>query len=92
MNPKHIKKIEQVDRIAKAPYNFVELPEKVVEAEDLPSGDRYHLDRHTGRIECTLTTESPLYIRCGLTTEEFQAGTEAKDLPDFFLHRSTIQI
>lgn len=83
MNPKHIDNIPN-DRRAIAPYNFVELPEKVLEAEDLPSGDRYHLERHTGRIECTLTTESPLYIRCGLTTEEFQAGTEAKDLPDFF--------
>ena len=71
MNPKHIKEIKQSDRIAKAPYNFVELPAKVVEAEDLPSGDRYHPDRHTGRIECTLTTESPLYIRCGMTPENF---------------------
>jgi CRISPR-associated protein (TIGR03986 family) len=90
MNPKHIKEIRQTDRIAKAPYNFVELPEKVVEAQELPSGDRYHpnkdveIPRHTGRIECTLTTKSPLYIRCGLTTEEFKAGKEAKDLPDFF--------
>ncbi len=84
MNPKHIAKITEVDRIAKAPYNFVELPEKIVVAEDLPSGDSYHLDRHTGRIECALTTESPLYIRCGLTTEEFKAEKEAKDLPNFF--------
>jgi hypothetical protein len=64
MNPKHIDKVP-ADRRAIAPYNFVELPEKVVDAESLPDGDRYHSDRHTGKIECTLTTESPLYTRCG---------------------------
>ena len=85
MNPKHIKKIDKTDRIAKAPYNFVELPDKVVEAElPLPEGDRYHPEHNTGKIKCTLTTESLLYIRCGLTTKEFEAGKEAKDLPDFF--------
>ncbi|MGB3266166.1 MAG: TIGR03986 family CRISPR-associated RAMP protein [Microcoleus sp.] len=72
MNPKHIKQITDSERVAKAPYNFVELPEKVVEAElPLPEGDRYHLERHTGRIKCTLTTESPLYIRCGITPSDF---------------------
>ncbi|NET88352.1 MAG: TIGR03986 family CRISPR-associated RAMP protein [Kamptonema sp. SIO1D9] len=84
MSPKHIKKINGENRRAVAPYNFVELPEKVVEAQKLPSVDRYHCDRHTGRIECTLTTESPLYIRCGLTAEEFQQAKESKDLSDFF--------
>ncbi|MEG3966240.1 TIGR03986 family CRISPR-associated RAMP protein [Microcoleus sp. T2B6] len=84
MNPKHIGEVP-AHRRAIAPYNFVELPDTVVEAElPLPEGDRYHPDYHTGRIECTLTTESPLYIRCGLTTKEFQAIKEAKDLPDFF--------
>ncbi|MEG4228552.1 TIGR03986 family CRISPR-associated RAMP protein [Microcoleus sp. N9_B2] len=79
MNPKHIKEITQTDRIAKAPYNFVELPEKIVAAEDLPNGDRYHLERHTGRIECTLTTESPLYIRCGMIPTNF---TKYSELPE----------
>ncbi|MEG4496163.1 TIGR03986 family CRISPR-associated RAMP protein [Microcoleus sp. F10-C6] len=89
MNPKHIKKIEQVDRIAKAPYNFVELPDKVVEAEDLPNGDRYHLERHTGRIECTLTTKSQLYTRCGWSPKDFaEHGEKAfKDLPDDIKHK-----
>ncbi|GFE68270.1 TIGR03986 family CRISPR-associated RAMP protein [Chroococcus sp. FPU101] len=84
MNPKHIKNVPN-DRKAVAPYNFVELPEKVVEAQlPLPSGDCYHSDRNTGRIECTLTTESPLYTRCGMTPDEFKAGKESKDLPNFF--------
>ncbi|MFN6540723.1 MAG: TIGR03986 family CRISPR-associated RAMP protein [Nostoc sp. EkiNYC01] len=85
MNPKHISKVPD-DRKAIAPYNFVELPEKVVEVspESLPKENRYCENRYTGRIECTLTTESPLYIRCGLTKEEFECGAESKDLPDFF--------
>jgi CRISPR-associated protein (TIGR03986 family) len=94
MNPKHINCVPEfikddkgrdLPRRAIAPYNFVELPDQVVEAElPLPEGDRYYPNRYTGKIECTLTTESPLYIRCGLTTEEFQAEEESKDLPDFF--------
>lgn len=72
MNPKHIKCVPK-DKTARAPYNFVELPEKVVdvEAERLPGGDCYHLDRHTGVIKCILTTESPLYTRCGWIPEDF---------------------
>ncbi|MEG3858213.1 TIGR03986 family type III CRISPR-associated RAMP protein [Microcoleus sp. herbarium12] len=77
MNPKHIKKIETTDRIAKAPYNFVELPEKVVESElPLPEGDRYHSERNTGRIECTLTTKSQLYTRCAWSPDDFAKYSE----------------
>lgn len=88
MNPKHISEAPG-DRKAIAPYNFVELPEQVVTVlpESLPQRNRYYAqneNRYTGRIECILTTESPLYIRCGLTTEEFKAEKESKDLPDFF--------
>jgi CRISPR-associated protein (TIGR03986 family) len=89
MNPRHIKKINDSNRIAVAPYNFVELPNNIVEvkAESLPQHNIYYPEsenRYTGRIKCTLTTESPLYIRCGLTKEEFACGSESKDLPDFF--------
>lgn len=89
MNPRHIKKISDSKRIAVAPYNFVELPNDIVEvkAESLPQHNVYYPEsenRYTGRIKCTLTTESPLYIRCGLTKEEFASGAESKDLPDFF--------
>jgi CRISPR-associated protein (TIGR03986 family) len=89
MNPKHIDQVP-ADRRAIAPYNFVELPDKVVEAQELPSGDRYHpnkdveLPRHTGRIECTLTTESLLYTRSGWSPEDFsEYGEQAfNKLPD----------
>lgn len=98
MFPRHISKVEKpVTRIRKedgsqqeihgaiAPYNFVELPNKVVSAEPLPENDCYHHERHTGKIECTLTTESPLYIRCGLTPADFaefgDKSTSVADLP-----------
>jgi hypothetical protein len=89
MNPRHIKEISDPNRIAVAPYNFVELPNDIVEVtqDSLPQQNIYYPEsenRYTGKIECTLTTKSPLYIRCGLTKEEFECGTESKDLPDFF--------
>ncbi|MEH1966538.1 TIGR03986 family type III CRISPR-associated RAMP protein [Nostoc sp.] len=85
---KHIRQVTN-NKKAIAPYNFVELPDKIVSAEletngKLRDNNRYYSDRYTGRIECILTTSSPLYIRCGLTKEEFECGTEAKDLPDFY--------
>ncbi|MDZ4720652.1 MAG: TIGR03986 family CRISPR-associated RAMP protein, partial [Roseiflexaceae bacterium] len=86
-------------RAALAPYNFVPLPDRVVEAElPLPDHDRYYSSegekpRYTGRIACTLTTASPLYVRCGLTLNQFQAGLDAKDLSDFFfLHERSMPV
>lgn len=101
MNPKHNNDIpksitirersrdKDIQRQAVAPYNFVELPEKVLEVslDSLPKENSYYLrsdNRYTGRIECTLTTESPLYIRCGFTKDEFESGVKSKDLPNFF--------
>ena len=103
------------DRMAFAPYNFVPLPEKAVPAELVPEGQRilhqcaeapflvrhnqYFAERHTGTITCTLTTETPLYVRCGLTPAEFARSmreveeqqtapsaqaTPIKNKPDFF--------
>ena len=93
--------IKKIPRRAIAPYNFVELPDKVVEAEELPTGDRYYTDKHTGRIHCILTTESPLYTRCGWSPEDFaQYGDTAfKDLQNelkqkranFFINPATQQ-
>jgi CRISPR-associated protein (TIGR03986 family) len=100
MSPKHIHHVPE-NRKAVAPYNFVELPDTVVHAElekdgKLRNNDRYHQDRHTGRIKCTLTTSSPLYIRCGLTPEQYnfvqkqlREGKEISDYPDFFYNPVT---
>ncbi|WP_129675791.1 TIGR03986 family CRISPR-associated RAMP protein [Candidatus Chloroploca sp. Khr17] len=58
-------------RTAIAPYNFVPLPAKIVPAEAPERHDVYHTERHTGTITCTLTTESPLYVRCGFTPDAY---------------------
>lgn len=80
VTPKHLRDVPQ-DRQAVAPYNFVELPDKTVSVkEPLPDHNSYHSDRHTGKIECTLTTSSPLYIRCGLSPTEFKEfGSKKND-------------
>lgn len=71
------------DRIASAPYNFVPLPEVVVtaveSASELPDHDRYYPDRYTGYFEVTLTTMSPVYVRCPLTRQEFDLDEQNKD-------------
>ncbi|NUN51722.1 MAG: TIGR03986 family CRISPR-associated RAMP protein [Planctomycetaceae bacterium] len=93
------------DRRAEATYNFVPLPETVVRAyqsaEDLPSHAWYDTERNSGWFDVTLTTRSPLYIRCPLTSDEFErAETEkleqvddfrklARHTPHFFYTRDT---
>lgn len=54
---------------AKAPYNFVPLPEKVLTAEEFDAHDKYHADRHTGYIDLEIRTETPLYTRCAIPAE-----------------------
>jgi CRISPR-associated protein (TIGR03986 family) len=92
--PEH--KNPRPDRAAKAPYNFVPLPEKVVtvNASDLPDRDSFDPKRYTGWIVCNLTTESPLYVRAALEPEEFQRPEEVdqeldwedqvRNKPDFY--------
>jgi CRISPR-associated protein (TIGR03986 family) len=80
MPKQHIKNVSP-DRIATSPYNFVPLPETVVPAEksfDTLKHDRYIKNRNTGWINCTLITESPLYIRCGLSLKQFVAFGEKR--------------
>lgn len=83
MSPKHLKEVP-ADRIAVAPYNFVELPEQVVPAQPIPPANTYDSNLHTGWINCQLETSSALYIRCGLTAQQFSKREESKDKPDFF--------
>ena len=65
---------------ARAPYNFVPLPEKVVEARPPLEHDAYHADALSGTIECELETCSPTYVR-GLMTE-VQFRTTGQKKPD----------
>jgi CRISPR-associated protein (TIGR03986 family) len=76
---------------ARAPYNFVRLPEKVIGVREhyqalgldpaygLPPHDRFLSGKHwnSGYFDVTLTTESPLYIR-GLLNE-LQAREQKQD-------------
>jgi len=79
--PKH--RDPKARRKAKAPYNFVPLPEKALPAGKPRCQDVYHADFHTGWLDCVLTTSSPLYVRCGILSSQFDK-VEAKDLPKFF--------
>lgn len=67
---------------AKAPYNFVELPEKPLLVDAPPPRDRYHQDRHSGWLELEITAETPLYTRCALgadgAPEDFYHWGDAK--------------
>jgi len=60
------------ERIAKAPYNFVQLPHKVVEAIQPPDHDKYDPELNTGYIDCLITTETPMYIRGGMDPDFFR--------------------
>ncbi|NES17619.1 MAG: TIGR03986 family CRISPR-associated RAMP protein [Symploca sp. SIO3E6] len=73
MNPKHIDSLPK-KRQSFAPYNFIDLPdeEQVVLSQELPQQNIYYPQRHTGYIQCTLVTESPLYIRTGLLLNDFK--------------------
>jgi CRISPR-associated protein (TIGR03986 family) len=91
--PKEIVK----ERQALAPYNFVALPDRIVKVSSLsdelkerfpqaalPRQDSFNSQRHSGRIECTLTTSSPTYVRAALTIQQVKEGMKSKDTPDFF--------
>ena len=68
------------NRESKAPYNFVPLPEKVYPAPCVKKDHfaEYNSEAHTGWIDLTLTTETPLYIRCGPDVNDIceHEGTE----------------
>lgn len=57
---------------ARAPYNFIPLPEKVVPAPWLPDLDIYHQKALTCSIDVLLETLSPTYIRGMMTQDQFE--------------------
>jgi CRISPR-associated protein (TIGR03986 family) len=65
---------------ARAPYNFVPLPEKMVVARKPLDHDAYHNEGLTGWIDCELETCAPTYIR-GMMTE-LQYRTSGQKKPD----------
>lgn len=76
------------DPKARAPYNFVPLPDNprtfTASDEHMPDHDVYHDGRHSGYFDIRLTTESPLYIRGPRSIK--QQKDEAKNIADFFHH------
>lgn len=84
----------QRDRIAVAPYNFVSLPPepRTINPDDLQRclpHDRFVLrldDRpvYSGWFECTLTTETPCFIRGPISDKDDPGNKAVKDKPDFF--------
>lgn len=78
--PKHKNPTDR--NAARAPYNFVPLPEVVVKAvestDDLPDHNCYVDGRYTGHFEVTLTTKTPLYIRGGLSTKRLNDKTTSE--------------
>ena len=75
---KHIEHVSP-DRAAIAPYNFVELPERLVAAPTDHKGDHSNYIGHTGVIHCTLTAETPLYTRTALPLDLARALDKAKN-------------
>lgn len=84
------------DRLAVAPYNFVPLPARLRTVPQPPhhdrwcSHDRYSTKDDEGRqvysgwFECTLTTETPCYIRGPYRDTDNPELKPTKDRPDFF--------
>ncbi len=64
---------------ARAPYNFVPMPEKIVPAR-LPLLDHgsYHPEGVTGWIDCELQTCSPVYVRGMMTVDRFASLGQKK--------------
>lgn len=73
------------DREALAPYNFVSLPDKPSLISWKPIFDTYRSDYYTGEFVCTLTTETPVYIRGPLSPTDFQNGMDSKNKSSFSL-------
>lgn len=89
---RHVNPTPNANRTSKAPYNFIPLPEKVMtlSPDDLPRHDRYITGRYTGWIDLTITTETPLYVRCGPDVVDIRSedpGDSPADLTRKHRHR-----
>lgn len=70
--PRHIKpETNNSQKTAMAPYNFVPLPKKIytVDKKKLPTHDRFVEGAHSGHIDLTIKTLTPLFIRGPLVQE-----------------------
>jgi CRISPR-associated protein (TIGR03986 family) len=71
-------------RKARAPYNFVPLPDKLVTVDPPPPLHSYTPEigrkHYTGWFECDIETCSPIYVRGPLTLDEFEHTDRDKEL------------
>jgi CRISPR-associated protein (TIGR03986 family) len=65
---------------ARAPYNFVPLPNKIVPAREPLTHDRFHSEGLTGYLDCELETCSPVYVRGMMTRGLYEALSEKDEL------------
>jgi len=72
---------------AHAPYNFVPLPDRVLEAPSPPDASMYHEVRHTGHIDLRVEALTPLYVRGTASLD--QLATETKNLSAFYAPTGT---
>ncbi len=90
MKPMKNKNNQNKEIYSHAPYNFIPLNNKVVQAEEIPEFDKYHPERYTGYIDIEIETLTPLYIRDTLTEQEYkeklkmQKNEQQYINPDFF--------
>ncbi|GAB4400391.1 MAG: TIGR03986 family CRISPR-associated RAMP protein [Anaerolineales bacterium] len=76
--PKHSENIRD-NRTAKAPYNFVSLPDQIRYVKNVPHQHIFNEDHYTGRIICTLTNSTPMYVRAAQTKEEYEAKRQSRE-------------
>jgi CRISPR/Cas system CSM-associated protein Csm3 (group 7 of RAMP superfamily) len=81
-----------LDRVSRAPYNFIPLNETAIECPDPPVLNIYHSDRFTGYILLDIITHSAIYIKDLLDEIEIAAKKENKDISNFFSPGGKIRI
>ena len=82
-SPKGKHRGQRIEQWARAPYNFIPLPDKVIEApQPILGHDAFHVEGNSCWIDCELTTMSPTYIRGMLAEEDYkkQSHKEADQL------------
>lgn len=79
-------------RRARAPYNFVPLPEAILEWRPFREHHLLDPDRHHGSIELTITTETELYTRCAYPVKEEVHDPRDSEARQQFYHHGNPEI
>lgn len=84
MSPTTHKNPNNEERRATAPYNFVRLPEKVLQppADEDSTLDQSSFSGYSGSITLKLESSSPVYIRGMMTTEQYRRLGKKDELSD----------